>query len=152
MSEDEIDSVEEKDTLDFDQFWASHVADPKANLQKRVKILGEYYTLTVDIPFELLIQAMATDSNDIEGMSMLVDELYGEGVLQTWLDKGMSLAQLPIIMAWSIARIQGRDLTFEQVAEQLQEFLGGKGKTSSKRTGPPLNRASRRATARALKK
>lgn len=143
---------EENTTLDFDAFWANHVANPESNLQKKVKILGEEYTLTADIPFELMVQAMSTDSDDVEGMSVLIDELYGEGTLQVWMDKGMSLAQLPIIMAWSIARIQGRDLTFEEVAKQLKDFLGGKAPASSKGTGRPLNRASRRATVKALKK
>lgn len=143
---------EENTTLDFDAFWAGHVEDPKNDLQKRVKILGEYYTLTSDVPFALMVQAMGTDSDDIEGMTMLVDELYGEGVLDQWLEKGMSLAQLPIIMAWSIARIQGRDLSFEEVASQLKEFLGGKAPASSKGTGLPLNRASKRAMAKGPKK
>jgi hypothetical protein len=145
------DEIEENGTLDFDQFWADHLEKPDTETTKKIKIFGEYYTLIVDIPFSLLIQTMNTDSNDMVGMSQLVDQLYGEGTLQKWLDKGMSLQQLPILMAWSIARIQGREMSFEEVAAQLKEFMG-KGQISSDSIGPPLNRASRRATDKVLKK
>jgi hypothetical protein len=144
--------AEEDSTLDFDQFWADHITKPGNETEQKVKILGEYYNLTVDVPFALLIQTMTTDSNDIQGMSEVIDRLYGEGTLAVWLSKGLSLKQLPIIAAWSIARIQGRDLSFEEVADQLKDFLGAGGLAPSNGTGPQLNRASRRAMAKDLKK
>lgn len=147
MGEEEEDS-----TLDFDQFWGEYTQTPEGATTERVKILNDYYTLTVDVPMSLMVQSMTTDSRDIKGMSDLIDRLFGEGTLSTWLVKGMTIKQLPIICAWSIARIQGRKLSFADCAQQLEEFMGGKEPTSSGSTGPPLNRATRRSTEKALKK
>lgn len=146
------DLEETNGTLDFDQFWGEYTQTPEGATEERVKILGEYYSLTVDVPMSLLVRSMTTDSGDVQGMSEIVDEMYGEGTLATWMEKGLSLKQLPIICAWSIARIQGRDMSFAEVAAQLKDFLGGDGKTSSDATGLPSNRVSRRAMEKGLKK
>lgn len=143
---------EENHTLDFDQFWGEYTQTPEGATTERVKILGKYYTLTVDVPMSLLVQSMSMDSKDIKGMSDLIDRLFGEGTLSAWLEKGMTLKQLPIICAWTIARIQGRKLSFADCASQLEEFMGGKEQISSESTGPPLNRATRRNMGKALKK
>lgn len=120
-------SSKENGTLDFDQFWEEWSPEEDPYLRKPIIIRGKEYHLTVDVEFNLLRRLAQADTSDIGVMKNLVDRLYGEGSFSQWIEDGLKLRQLPIILAWSMARIQGMDITFEEVATQLKEvFAGGK--------------------------
>lgn len=125
----------EDSTIDFDQFWEGYSEGIPA---EKIQIMGMTIQLRMDIPLKLLIQMGSTDSRDLSSMTELLSKLYGNEVFNQLLDKGLSLPQLPILMAWSIARIQGMEITFEEVAKQLKEVIRGKVLTSSNGIGHQL--------------
>jgi len=119
MSDEFPDAELAEDTLDFDQFWASE----KIKKQEKVKILGEWVIVPTDIPLAIEQRAQNTKVGDPTATKELLAALYGEGAYDEWVNRGLTLRQLTIIMAWSMLRIQGNKLSFAEVAEKMDEVM-----------------------------
>lgn len=145
-------TTEENDTLDFDQFWETY-SEQDTSTRTTVKIKGRRVILNTDVPLALVNKLMSTDTDDLSGMSNLVGELFPdeEGLFDFWLANEITMRQIGVILAWCLARIQGRNITFEEVATQMSDFLADPELTQYALSGVPLNRASRRLMERQLK-
>ena len=121
MSEtpDETPDLQPPDTVeDFDAFWQR---DPE---RVQVKIMGDVVALPSSLPlaFEMearrLARVKGTEGAVVRRLLTLLG--FPEGTLQAWVDKGMTVEQLQVLLAWAPARIAGHPVTFEEVRAQLR--------------------------------
>ncbi|MGH7954761.1 MAG: hypothetical protein ACREOZ_02245 [Gloeomargaritales cyanobacterium] len=110
------------DSLDFDQFWAGELKK-----RKRVKVLGEWLPIPNDIPLALEQKMHHMEVGNAAATKDVMEALYGEGIYDKWYSRGITLKQLTVILAWSLSRIQGQELTFQEVSEKMEDiFASGK--------------------------
>lgn len=131
------------DGQSWDAFWAEVQRKKLAERKKSatVVIRGVEVTVPADLPmrFDQDLAALG-DSDDEADVRHLVGELFGDGVLDAWVDAGMSEEEFKTVLLWGVAVGRGRDITFAQAYEAVQ--------TEGKSLAPPANRSSRRASAR----
>jgi len=119
MSNEFPDEELSEDTLDFDQFWANKPIKE----QEKVKILGEWVVVPTDVPLALEQKAQQTQVGNADATKELLGALYGEDAYDEWVGRGLTIRQLTIIMAWSMIRIQGKKLSFTEVADRMDEVM-----------------------------
>ena len=144
MSNEFPDEELSEDTLDFDQFWANKPIKE----QEKIKILGKWVVVPTDVPLALEQKAQQTKVGNADATKELLGALYGEDAYDEWVGRGLTLRQLTIIMAWSMIRIQGKKLSFTEVADKMDEviasgkvqaLLGSIGEQSSPDSKPPID-------------
>lgn len=124
----------DNDTVDFDAFWAEY---SESAPRQHVLVLGEKIDIPFDVPLELEQRMTAADTSDRQALANLLQEIYGEDVLERWTAKKMGVKQMAILVTWTLMRVQGGTLTLTEVANKMQELLiQGKLTTSFTNTGP----------------
>lgn len=132
------------DTQSWDEFWAAEerrVAAERGDTPT-VVIRG----IEVDVPHDLPLSfdrrlAAVQTSNREEDMHALISDLFGEGVLDDWIDAGMGRREFEAVLLWGMARGRGRDLSFADAVAAVR--------TRGKSLQPaPANRTERRASER----
>jgi hypothetical protein len=126
---------------DFDAFWAEHSAAPDRPM---VRIRGELVPIPLDMPLDLAQRMESAGVADEAMMRELLGELYGADVLDRWTAAGMGAQEFLVLIAWSVARARGADVSFADVAEQLRTLPEGgarEGKAQAPaKPLPPLKR------------
>lgn len=124
------------DTASWDAFWAE--VSGSAGTET---IRGVVVPVPTDLPmlFQVRLDELRESERD-EDMHELIGLLFGEGVLQRWIDAGMGLLEFQVVLAWGIAAGRGTPVTFSE-AHQLVVKADAAGKAGS----VPPNRAARRA-------
>ncbi|MER8219689.1 hypothetical protein ABTZ58_03645 [Streptomyces sp. NPDC094143] len=120
----------------WDAFWA------EASGGRTTVIRGVEVPVPTDVPLamEQRIEELQ-DSESKEDLAELLAMLFGQDVLDQWMDAGMGMLELQTVMAWAMAQAGGRDITFGEALELVRS--GEAGKLPGPK-GP--NRAARRAT------
>jgi hypothetical protein len=122
----------------WDAFWAE-VSGGRTEVIRGVEV-----RVPTDVPMamEQRIEELR-DSEAKEDLAELLSMLFGQDVLDAWMDAGMGMLELQTVMTWAMAQAGGRDLTFAEALELVRSG-GGEGKPLGPK-GP--NRAARRAGA-----
>ena len=118
----------------WDAFW-SEVSGGRTEVIRGVEV-----AVPTDVPMvlEQRIDELR-DSDSKEDLAELLALLFGQDVLEQWMDAGMGMLELQTVLTWGMAQAGGRDLSF---GEALEIVRSGEGLGKPK--GP--NRATRRAT------
>lgn len=133
MSEDTTHDTDALATHDFDAFWAQHGPGEV----ETVRLMGHVVPVPTDVPLWVTLKVDSTDAmQDHSEVRRMVRELYGPDALQHWADAGMGSKQLSTLLAWSVAKAQGAEITFEDAAQRVGELM---------RNPPARNRQERRA-------
>ncbi|MUL39634.1 hypothetical protein FZ103_00300 [Streptomonospora sp. PA3] len=61
-----------------------------------------------------------------------IGDMYGEGALEAWIERGLMVEQLAVILAWGLAQTQGRPISWERAYEAVQ---AGKAKVAAAAAG-----------------
>lgn len=134
------DTDDEQATHDFDAFWAQHGPGEV----ETVRLMGEVVPVPQDVPLWVTLKVDSTDSmSDPAEVRRMVSELYGDNTLDRWADAGMGSKQLSTVLAWSVAKAQGAQITPGEAAERVEELM---------RNPPARNRQQRRAQGKGKKK
>ncbi|MCP2261086.1 hypothetical protein LX15_004806 [Streptoalloteichus tenebrarius] len=114
---------------DFLAFWAEH--DDTTRETRR--ILGVDVTVPHDLPLRFeqrLDQAGAAATED--DLRVLLVDLFGQDVLDRWVDAGITSRQLQVLLAWGIANGSGRRIGFAEAADIVAKAEAAKGKAASR--------------------
>jgi hypothetical protein len=116
---DTIAAPEDAALEDFDGFWSAR--DRK---RKTTTIMGETITLPPALPLQFEMEARRAErSRNERDVRKLVAILFGEKALDRWAKRGMDLEQFMVLLAWAPAVITGRDITLEQVADEVAKRM-----------------------------
>lgn len=120
----------------WDAFWAE-VSGGRTEVIRGVEV-----AVPSDVPMALEQRVdELRDSDAKEDLAELLSLLFGQDVLDQWMDAGMGMLELQTVLTWAMAQAGGRDLTFAEALEMVRS--GDAGKLPGPK-GP--NRAARRAT------
>lgn len=123
------------DTQSWDAFWGEVQADRRTET-----IRGVTVAVPSDLPLIFQQRANALrDSTDDNDMRELVGLIFGDDVLDRWINAGMGLREFQVVCAWGYANGSGRPTTFAE-AYELVTTAEAEGKAPT-----PPNRAGRRA-------
>ena len=123
------------DTLDFDA-WRNQLA---ANRQaETVRIFGQDVPVPHAVSLDLVMRVDDADVDDLDTLSELVAEMFGDAELQRWREAGCNTEEFAVLLAWGSARGRGEQLSFEEAHRRLTERAAGKAP----------NRTTRRAQGR----
>lgn len=143
------------DTASWDSFWAERQREEAAErgVETTTVIRGVEVVIPHDLPlkFDQRVTQMQGSAR-IEDVHDLVGELFGEGVLDEWVESGMGDREFQTVLLWGIARGKGRQVTFEQAYEavrtQGKSLLPNRSaKRGSARSGGPSKQTSAASTA-----
>lgn len=102
----------------FDEFWASvsQTVETETILGLTVPVPGPG-TITLDAGMRL----ESLDLSHVEDgqLDTAIDDLFGVGTAATWHERGMTYQQLGVVMAWAIAALKGRRVTWAEAYESL---------------------------------
>lgn len=128
---------------DFLAFWREQEA---AEAPETLRILGVDIVVPTDLPlkFERLAEALG-ESSKTEDVKRLLQCLFGQDVLDRWVDNDVTGKQFKFLLAWGVANGQGTPTTFAEAAE-----LVAKAEAAEAKGKAPVvpNRADRRASSR----
>ncbi|MFJ9657620.1 hypothetical protein ACIRPR_06580 [Streptomyces griseoflavus] len=120
----------------WDAFWA------EASGGRTEVIRGVEVRVPTDVPMALEQRVEELhDSDRREDLAELLALLFGQDVLDQWVDAGMGLVELQTVLTWGMAQAGGRDLSFAEALDMVRAGEAGKPLGPQ---GP--NRATRRAT------
>lgn len=117
--------------------------------QETKTILGVTVVVPTDLPLNVERRLdELQDSEDTEDVKELLQLLFGQDVLDAWVDAGLTGRQFKVLLAWGIANGQGKPTSFaeamEIVAKAEADEAAGKAKTVP-------NRADRRKASSATR-
>lgn len=136
-------SEENPNTVDFDMFWAGHTKKPAPIT---IKVCGKVAELNTDLS---LAEMQAISAADVGNPNQLKDtlvRLFGQETYDYWLSAGMLFAQAPIIVLWGLLKLQGIEMSLQEVAEHMSS-MAGKALMSSGSTGGQSKPDSNNTTA-----
>lgn len=120
----------------WDDFWAS------VSRGRTETIRGVEVHVPSDMPMivEQRIEELQ-NSTSMDDIAELIGLLFGADVLDQWREAGMGLLEFQVVMTWGLANASGRELTFREAYDLVQEGAG-----AGKQLGPKgPNRAARRS-------
>lgn len=118
MSDLHPESDEPERYASWDEFWAEIEGAEEVHTET---IRG----VKVRVPTEVTVRfarraELLQDSTRMEDITSLLGDLYGQEVLEAWIDAGMGMLEFQTVLAWSIARVTGEPLTFRQALERVR--------------------------------
>lgn len=125
---EEPDDIE--DHTDFDAFWKKEAkAAPKPST---VTIMGDRITLPRALPLHFVLeqtrqQRLPKKQQDPMALAVI---LFGQVQVNKWARAGMDTDQFAVVISWVPAKLQGSDVTLEEVAQKLKEYQAGQGEES----------------------
>lgn len=127
---------------DFDAFFAEESA---TRPRHRLTLFGRTYTLPESLPLLFTLQMeRVQDSSDPDDVRKMLATLYGDDVLDTWAEHGMTDRQLGVVLIYSAANIRTPDsCTMQRAAELYERQEAGKAAAP--------NRAARRTAKKGKK-
>ncbi|MEH0650661.1 hypothetical protein QA995_14770 [Streptomyces scabiei] len=120
----------------WDDFWA------EVSRGRTETIRGVEVQVPTDMP--LIVEQRVEElqnSGRLEDIQELLGLLFGSDVLDQWLQAGMGLREFQVIITWGLAHASGRELTFQEALDLVQQGAGAGKQLAPK--GP--NRAARRS-------
>ncbi|MGH3942509.1 MAG: hypothetical protein ACRDTG_28575 [Pseudonocardiaceae bacterium] len=131
---------------DFDAWRATRAAKTRP----KIRIYGEIVDIPLDISVDLAQRIEDADDSDNETIWELTEELYGPNTLEKWIEQKIGTQELAVLLAWSVARSQGAEITLDQAERRQQEITSAKakGNIDEGKAGKAGNRANRRARTR----
>lgn len=139
MTETPIETDEQENPHQtWDDFWAE-VSPP----ERREVIRGVEVTVPRNLPlkFNRRLEELRDSTRD-EDVAELVGMLFGPGVLDQWIENGMSAPELQVVLAWGIANGNGQDFTFRQAYEAVRAQQAGQQTGQGKASRPTTRRAA----------
>lgn len=129
MSDNGVNQV-----TDFDAFWAEY---SETAPKEKVRFLGELLSVPFDLPMELEQRMTMANMRDKVELASILEQIYGQDVLERWTQKKVGAKQFAVLVAWTLMRVQGGNMTPHEVAESMKNAvnLGGKLKTLLENTG-----------------
>ena len=121
---------------DFDAWRAEQAA---ARKPETVVIFGQDVSVPTAISLDLSMRVDETDEDDLDTLTELVAEMFGDGELQRWREAGCTTREFAVLLAWGNACGQGESLSFEDAARLIADRTSGKARP---------NRADRRGKAK----
>lgn len=114
------DPDEEDNHTDFDAFWRKQV---KKKTPPTVTILGDTVTLPRALPlqYQLEMTRQAKLPTKDQDPMRLVSILFDAQQVRKWARAGMDTDQFGVLLAWVPLKIQGSNMTLEEVAVGLEE-------------------------------
>jgi hypothetical protein len=121
----------------WDAFW-SEVSSGRTEVIRGIEV-----RVPTDMPLvmERRIDELR-ESEAEEDVAELVALLFGEDILDAWIDAGMGSLEFQTVLTWGMAQAGGQDISFADALDLVRNG-GGEGKKVGPK-GP--NRAARRAT------
>jgi hypothetical protein len=121
----------------WDAFW-SEVSSGRTEVIRGIEV-----RVPTDMPLvmERRIDELR-ESEAEEDVAELVALLFGEDILDAWIDAGMGSLEFQTVLTWGMAQAGGQDISFADALDLVRNG-GGEGKQVGPK-GP--NRAARRAT------
>jgi hypothetical protein len=121
----------------WDAFW-SEVSSGRTEVIRGIEV-----RVPTDMPLvmERRIDELR-ESEAEEDVAELVALLFGEDILEAWIDAGMGSLEFQTVLTWGMAQAGGQDISFSEALDLVRNG-GGEGKQVGPK-GP--NRAARRAT------
>lgn len=118
---DEADAGKPDDTADFDAWWRKHAAEkPK---RPPLTFMGETWELPKDVPLQFQLEATKQDrlpraQKDPVRLAVI---LFGRELVDAWVSKGIGIEQFSILIGWATANVQGKPMSFDEVAKRMFE-------------------------------
>ncbi|MCI3271391.1 hypothetical protein [Streptomyces cylindrosporus] len=118
----------------WDAFWAE-VSSGRTEVIRGVEV-----QVPNDMPLivERRVEELQ-DSSRSEDVEELVKLIFGTDCMEHWREAGMGLKEFQTVLTWGLAHASGREMTFAEAYELVQN---GEGASGGKATP---NRAARRA-------
>lgn len=127
---------------DFLAFWDQYEAEQK---WPTATILGVTIPVPHDLPLAFEAEAeRLQDSERPEDMQRLVLMLFGDGVMDTWRERGLTSNQYKVLLSWAMLNAAGQPTTFAEAAE-----VAARAEQEAGKARPVPNRAAKRAAAKA---
>mgnify|MGYP000704603439 FL=1 len=111
---------------DFDAFWLQYT-----DTQPRVRILGCLVPVPFDIPLRVQQQIEHGGEQNLDTLITMVRELYGHEQAEAWIAAGAGAQQLSIILAWTMLRVQGENVTFAEAMVKAQQMADEQAKADA---------------------
>lgn len=132
----------DRDDDDFLAFWAEHRA---RHGQATKRILGVDVVVPSDIPLNFADRFNEVkDSEDAEDAKELLGILFGDGVLDQWIARGVTTEMMKVLTAWATANATGTPTDFAAAVELAARLETEKAAGKA----PVPNRADRRASSK----
>ncbi|SDL14351.1 hypothetical protein SAMN05428985_11032 [Nocardioides sp. YR527] len=118
----EDDEDDEDDHTDFDAWWKKQAKAKKKPATTTIR--GVTITLPRSLPlqYQLEVTRQGKLKPDKQNPLILASILLGQQQTQQLLRAGLDLDQFPVLLAWIPAKIQGSDMTLDEVARDLEEY------------------------------
>lgn len=99
-------------------------------------IRGVTVTVPHDLPlrFDRRLEQLKGSSTDESVRTMLVD-LFGDDVLEAWVDAGMTQVEFRVVLMWGMARGRGKQLSFREAYDIVREQNQGKATSLTRTSG-----------------
>ena len=136
--DNDLDDVEEPtEHQSWDDFWAEVQRKEAAERTgpPTQTIHGVEVRVPHDLPllFERKVDQLK-DASDEAAFAELVAELFGADVLDEWIDAGMTGREFEVVLAWGMANGKGRNMSFREAYELIQERDNDRGKAPGSST------------------
>ncbi|MDT9688198.1 hypothetical protein Q5762_07480 [Streptomyces sp. P9(2023)] len=119
----------------WDAFWAE-VQGAGTEVIRGVEV-----PIPTDVPLamEMRLKDLESDSSE-EAIREMVALLFGDTVLDQWIDAGMGLMEFKTVIAWGMAHATGTKVSFREAYDTVVAAEADEGKAP--------NRAARRAASK----
>ncbi|MEV7011542.1 hypothetical protein [Streptosporangium sp. NPDC051022] len=125
-------------TQSWDDFWAEIQAEEDAQHGGPATevIRGVRVNVPHDLPlrFDRRLEQLKGSSTDESVRAMLVD-LFGDDVLEQWVDAGMTQTEFRVVLMWGMSHGRGKPLSFREAYGIVREQSEGKAKSSTRTSG-----------------
>lgn len=136
--------TEEHNTTDFDLFWAGQ---EETVLPITFNAFGRIARLNIDLPLADIQAFSSVKTDNTSAMAEMAVKLFGRETYTHWLDSGIKLPQFTLLIMWAIMRVQGMNVSFDDVYTSMRSEEMGKVLTSFVSTGglsnPPSNNSTK---------
>lgn len=121
-------------TQSWDDFWAEIERKEAAERGRAatVTIRGVQVRVPHDLPlrFDRRLERLqgSTSEDDIRA---LLEDLFGQDVLDQWVENGMTSMEFRVLLRWAVANGRGRAMSFAEAYEAVKEDEQGKAETTT---------------------
>ncbi|MEU3162895.1 hypothetical protein [Streptosporangium sp. NPDC006930] len=135
--------IDDEETQSWDSFWSEIQAEEATERGEQATevIRGVTVAIPHDLPlrFDRRLEQLSGSSTG-ESVKTLVADLFGDDVLEQWINAGMTQLEFRVVLMWGIAHGRGKPFSFREAYDIVREQNQGKAKpdstpTSSKSAG-----------------
>lgn len=138
MTDQNHDDIDEQDEFEsWDAFWDEIRREEEAERggPRTETIRGVQVVVPHDLPlrFDRRLDQRSGSSSEEDMRALLVD-LFGEDILDQWIDAGMTDMEFRVVLMWGVANGKGKPTTFREAYELVRERESGKAKSSTRKS------------------